>query len=146
MFVACILTACDKQTVFHAFQPLPSDGWKKKDTLFYNVSVPDSQTYYKLSVEIRHNNDYPYQNLNLAVGYEGPEISQPLSDTLRLTLSDERGKWKGKGWGGLYLAAFPTGSIRIGKTGEYRFKIIQLLPDELLPGINDVGIRLEITD
>lgn len=146
LFVACILTACDKHTVYHAFRPLPPEGWKQEDTLFYDVAVPDSQTYYKLSVEIRHKSDYPYQNLNLTIGCEGPENSQLPTDTLRLTLSDEKGKWKGKGWGGLYLADFPAGSIRIGRPGNYRFRITHAFAVPSLSGISDVGIRLEPTD
>ena len=73
LFIVGALGACDKQTVYHAFRSVPQEGWKRQDTLFFDVAVPDSQTYYKLTVEIRNRNTYPYQNINLSVDYEDPE-------------------------------------------------------------------------
>lgn len=48
LFVASLLSACDKQTVYHSFQSLPTEGWLREDTLSFDVKVTDSLTYYKL--------------------------------------------------------------------------------------------------
>lgn len=141
LFIASLCTACDEQTVYHAFQSLPAEGWQQKDTLFFNVTVPDSATLYDVSVEVRNRNNYPYQNLPLLIYYDSPEARNIRRDTLELRLADKAGIWQGDGWG-LYQSAFPAGLIRIGKAGEYRFKITYLLPDEVLPGVNDIGIKL----
>ena len=143
LFIASFYTACDEQTVYHSFQSLPTEGWQRNDTLFFNVSVADSATLYNVSVEVRNRNNYPYQNLPLLIYYDSPEIPNIKRDTLELRLADNAGIWLGDGWGGLYQSTLPAGFIRIGKAGEYRFKIIHLLPDEVLPGINDVGIKLK---
>lgn len=110
---------------------------------FFNVAVPDSQTYYKLIVEIRNRSTYPYQNINLSVCYDSPELKKLQTDTLTAVLADKEGIWKGDGWGGLYQSAFPAGNIKIGEPGDYLFKVAYTLPDSLLPGINDVGIKLQ---
>ena len=143
LFIASFYTACDEQTVYHSFQSLPTEGWQRNDTLFFNVSVADSATLYNVSVEVRNRNNYPYQNLPLLIYYDSPEVPNIKRDTLELRLADNAGIWLGDGWGGLYQSTLPAGFIRIGKAGEYRFKIIHLLPDEVLPGINDVGIKLK---
>lgn len=143
LFIASFYTACDEQTVYHSFQSLPTEGWQRNDTLFFNVSVVDSATLYNVSVEVRNRNNYPYQNLPLLIYYDSPEVPNIKRDTLELRLADNAGIWLGDGWGGLYQSTLPAGFIRIGKAGEYRFKIIHLLPDEVLPGINDVGIKLK---
>lgn len=143
LFVASVLSACDKQAVYHVFQSLPTEGWQRKDTLCFSAEIPDSLTYYKLSVEIRNRNNYPYQNISLSVSYDTPDVQALPADTLQFTLADKEGIWKGDGWGGLYQSAFPAGSVRIGKPGIYLFKIAYILPDETLRGINDIGIRLE---
>ena len=96
-----------------------------------------------VSVEVRNRNNYPYQNLPLLIYYDSPEALNIKRDTLELRLADNAGIWLGDGWGGLYQSTLPAGFVRIGKAGEYRFKIIHLLPDEVLPGINDVGIKLK---
>ena len=110
MFIVSALGACDKQTVYHAFQSIPQEGWKRQDTLLFNVAVPDSQTYYKLIVEIRNRSTYPYQNINLSVCYDSPELKKLQTDTLTAVLADKEGIWKGDGWGGLYQSAFPAGN------------------------------------
>lgn len=143
LFVAGLLSACDKQTVYHSFQSLPVEGWMRKDTLFFKVDVPDSLTYYKLSIETRNRNNYPYQNLSLSVCYDSPDSISLPADTVLLTLADDKGIWRGDGWGGLYQTAIPAGSIRINKPGIYNFKIAYVLPDERLQGLNDIGIKLE---
>lgn len=143
LFIVSALSACDKQTVYHAFQSIPQEGWLRKDTLLFNVEVPDSQTYYKLSIEIRNRNNYPYQNLSLSICYDGPEVPKLPADTLNAILATKEGIWKGDGWGGLYQSAFPVGSIRVGKAGAYHFKIAYTLPDESLQGINDIGLCIK---
>lgn len=143
LFAASLCMACDKQTVYHTFQSLPTEGWQRKDTLFFNVTIPDSATLYNISVEIRNRNNYPYQNLPLLIYYDSPEAQNIKRDTLEMELADSDGIWLGDGWGGLYQSTLHAGLIHIGKAGEYRFKIMHLLPDEVLPGINDVGIKLK---
>lgn len=143
LFIASIVIACDKHTVYHAFQSIPQKGWLRQDTLLFDVIVPDSQTYYKLSIEIRNRNNYPYQNLNLSICYDGPGINKLPTDTLKATLANKEGIWEGDGWGGLYQSTFSIGHIKIAKSGTYLFKVAYTLPDNILPGINDIGIKLE---
>lgn len=143
LFVASALSACNEQTVYHVFQSIPTEGWQREDTLCFRAEVPDSLTYYKLSIEIRNRNNYPYQNINLSVSCTAPDGKSLPADTLQLILADKEGIWKGDGWGGLYQSAFPAGSVQIDKPGTYLFKVAYTLPDKTLPGINDIGIKLE---
>lgn len=143
LFVASLWSACDKQTVYHTYQSLPTAGWHRNDTLHFDAEVSDSLTYYKLYLEVRNRNNYPYQNLNLSIDCITPDTLSLPTDTLQLILADKEGIWRGDGWGGLYQTAFPAGSIRIGRPGTYRFKVAYTLPDEILQGVNDIGIKLE---
>lgn len=138
-----LLGACNGQTVFHAFQSLPDRGWQRQDTVDFCVNVPDSFTAYRLQVEIRNNTDYPYQNLPLSVTTYNADTLLVSTDTLQLILANAQGKWTGKGWGGLYQTTISAGSVAIDKAGTYRFQIACILPDSLLKGISDVGIRLD---
>jgi len=143
LLVASIYIACNKQTLYYSFQSIPTQGWSQKDTLNFEIQISDSTTFYNLFVEIRNRNNYPYQNLPLLLQYFVPQNKKARTDTLNLTLADKEGAWKGSGWGGLYQIESPARKIRIDKAGKYRIKIISLLPDTLLPGINDVGIKIE---
>lgn len=143
LFIASMVGACDEHTVYHVFRSVPQEGWEREDTLCFEVSVPDSLACYKLSVEIRNRNSYPYQNIGLSVSYDGGELWKRPADSLEIILADERGIWTGNGWGCLYQQASVVGEIMMEKANQYLFKVAYTLPDEMLPGINDVGIKLE---
>lgn len=143
LFVVSTIIACDKQTIYHTFQPIPNGEWQQKDTLFFNVEVPDSFTYYKLFIGLRNNHKYSYQNINLSISCDIPGSNPLPADTLQFTLADKEGRWKGNGWGGIYQSEFFAGTVGIAKPGTYRFKIAYTLPDKMLQGINDVGIKLK---
>ena len=40
--VVFLTTACDKKTVYHSYHAIPTEGWKKSDTLFFDIPVKDS--------------------------------------------------------------------------------------------------------
>lgn len=143
LLVAGAFTACDRQIVYYSCRSLPIEGWRKEDTLRFEVVVPDSQTVYKLSVELRNRDNYPYQNIALSVCYDTPDSLSAPADSLLFTLTDAQGHWNGRGLNNLYTYQWDAGDVPIGKSGTYLFKLSPLFPDELLEGVNDVGIRLD---
>ena len=56
---------------------------------------------------------------------------------------DKEGKWNGTGWGSLFQSTLPIGSAIVRHPGNYTFKITHGMQDELLKGINDVGVKIE---
>ena len=93
-----VLTACDENTVYHSYQSTPPDGWKKSDTLFFNVPLKDSLANLRLSVGVRNSSNYPYQNLNILIHYNLEDSTIWKTDTLKFILTDREGKWTGTGW------------------------------------------------
>lgn len=138
-----ILAACNEKTVYHSYQSTPSDGWKKSDTLFFNVPVKDSLTILRLSVGIRNSCDYPYRNLSVLIHYNLKDSTVWETDTLNFILADQEGKWTGTGWGTLYQSESPLKDYYIKHPGNYTFKVVHEMRDEQLIGISDVGLKLE---
>lgn len=143
LVAASALCACgDKQCRYHAYRSLPSEGWSRRDTLTFEVDVADSLTSYRLALEVRNRNSYPYQNLPLSFCFTDSAGIPLRTDTLQLRLAEPTGSWTGKGWSGLYQSAFPAGEVTVGRAGRYYIKIAYTLSDERLQGVNDVGVRL----
>ena len=125
---------------------IPDEGWRKEDTLILAV-VPDSNVYvrskecmdsWKVQVDVRHTNDYPYANLVL-------RLTAPQNDTvLCLPLADSGGQWTGHGVGYLYQSSYPAGMLQLGsdKADTLHFRIVSLMPDSVLRGMHDIGVRL----
>ncbi|MDR0895609.1 MAG: gliding motility lipoprotein GldH [Prevotellaceae bacterium] len=141
-----VLTACGKHTVYHTFHTLPSGGWMRNDTLHFNVDISDSvATTCRLTVAVRNHSNYPYCNLPLLIRCTDPHGQTVYVDTIQIQLANQEGIWLGNGWGGLYEKVTPAGILHTAGSGVYFMTVASLLPDEVLPGIRDVGIMLQKT-
>ena len=141
--VVLLATACDKKTVYHSYHAIPTEGWKKSDTLFFDIPVKDSLTQFNLAAEIRNKSNYVYRNLYLVISHNLEDSTVWKTDTLLLILADKEGKWNGTGWGSLFQSELPIGTIAIQHPGNYTLKIIHGMQDEILKGINDIGIKID---
>lgn len=137
-----LIAACNENTVYHSYQSIPSEGWKKSDTLFFNVPVKDSLTLLQLSAEIRNESNYAYRNIYLMISQNLEDSMVWKTDTLLLILADKEGKWNGTGWGSLFQSTLPIGSAVVRHPGNYTFKVIHGMQDEVLKGIHDIGVRI----
>lgn len=140
------LSCADKDTFYHYHQRLASDTWKQQDSLIFQDSMmifPNEKTI-QMSVELRHSNNYPYQNLCLIIDTYLQDTS--YQDKVTFDLCDTKGFWVGKGWGSLFSV---EKEIRIfsSMSGEYPFtiKVYQTMPDDL-KGIEDIGIKFSASD
>lgn len=143
LLASCLMTSCNENTVYHSYHSIPYEGWKKSDTLFFHVPLTDSLPKLQLSVEIRNMSNYAYRNLYLSVSHNIEDSTVWKTDTLLLMLADNRGKWKGTGWGSLFQSTLPFASITVQHPGNYTFKVVHGMQDEILKGVNDIGIKIE---
>lgn len=144
LLAALAAAACiNPDTQFHSYRTLPARGWHQTDTLHFTLRLDDSLALYKIWVEIRHRNEYPYLNLAMLLTAQPDGEEQCYADTLTCTMMQPDGKWKGDGWGGLYEVSFACANLRAPRTGEYHFMLSHCMRDTLLSGINDAGIRIE---
>lgn len=141
--VTSIYSACDNTTVYNKSKSLPEGGWKQQDTVYFATLLKDSLHTYKVTLEIRNNSNYSYTNLPLLFEMRTPPNKDNLKDSIIIKLANSKGEWLGKGWGGLYQSEYTVGRIQANSPGIYLFKLIYLLPDKSLKGINDIGLKLE---
>lgn len=140
---ACLTVACKDSIVYHSYQPIRSEGWGKSDTLFFDVPLSDSLTNLHLYAEVRNRSDYNYQDLYLFISQNLEDSTSWKTDTLEFILAGKDGKWNGTGWGSLFQSALPIGYTATRHSGKYTFKVVHGMKDDILTGINDIGIRIE---
>ena len=136
IITAISLIGCVQTPFYSEYQDIPVFGWDADSALTYTWSIDDTATTYRILIDVRHTEFYPYQNLWFF-------INRPLSlkDTIEFYLADERGQWLGKKCGGyikmpvLYEEAYKFDSI-----GDYTMTIQQAMRTERLKGITDVGV------
>lgn len=143
LFFVLTMISCNKQTVYHSYQSLPNDGWKKSDTLSFQIENTDSIPHtIHLFAEVRNKNNYPYQNLSLSLYHNLQDSAHWKRDTISLNLTDKAGNWIGTGCGNLYQSSKFIGSIVISQKGNHRIKVIHRMTDDRLIGLSDIGIKV----
>lgn len=103
LIIACALgfvSSCGNRPYASKSVSFEDESWYQDSVISLNVTIEDTTVYYQFRYQIRHSNDYPYQNLYLfpTVQSEGMD---PFNDTLNLPLAENNGKWLGKGIGSL---------------------------------------------
>jgi gliding motility-associated lipoprotein GldH len=67
-----------------------------------------------------------------------------LRDSIEFYLADQRGKWLGSGVGAIVeMPVLYKQNVRFEQKGTYRYEIGHGMREDVLIGINDIGIRIE---
>ena len=137
--IACL--SCTKSAYYEKYQTI-NVQWDKDSVYFFAYEIEDPSASYNLSLEIRNNNLYPYQNLWLFCTEEQPE-GLVLSDTIECMLADDFGKWVGSGISIYHLSIPIRTNYTFPRTGKYILNIRQGMRDDQLRGIEQIGVRIE---
>jgi gliding motility-associated lipoprotein GldH len=138
-----LLPSCGSRDVYNQYETFTDSNWHYDSVGRFIADIKDTSLNYNVFVNIRHTEDYPYQNLWLFVESTGADNHQ-RSDTLELEMADIYGKWKGAGSGSLFQLAMPFNiKQKFTTPGEYKFEIHHGMRDTVLVGIKNIGIRIE---
>ncbi|HCY42792.1 MAG TPA: gliding motility lipoprotein GldH [Prolixibacteraceae bacterium] len=150
IFIAGILlitgiVSCDRKRVFEAYKTLDNNGWNKDSVVIFDVALSDTIRNHNLYVNIRNKGTYPYSNLWLFLSVGSPD-GKMITDTVEFSLAEASGRWKGSGIGDLHdNQILYKSSVYFPHKGNYTFHIKQGMRDNVLPGIRDIGFRIEKT-
>ena len=149
--ISLLLVSCDENRVFDEYKKL--DGsWKKADAIQFVFEQNDTINPYNLFLNIRNNNDYPYNNLYVIVALTQPDSLVKI-DTLEYDMAFPDGKLMGEGFSDVkesklwYLENYVFNRI-----GNYKVEVVQAVraTGEVkgvaeLKGITELGLRIENT-
>ncbi len=121
-----------------------SDGWNKKAEQKFDFEINHHQEPKNIIFVVRNNNTYPYSNLRLFVNFTNQKTKQKTTDTLNYVLARPNGEWLGKGFGEIKEILFQYKmNYQFPTDGKYQIGIIQAMRKDNLPGIEDIGIKIE---
>lgn len=130
----------DQSVLLNKFEKAEVSGWNWGQGKKFTFTIEDSTYYYSLSCGLRITSGYSYSNIWLLYRLDGPVVSQ--KEQFEIVLSDNTGKWLGKGQGNLISYEKPfAGRLKL-KPGIYTLEIAQNMRDEKLTGVSDVGLKV----
>lgn len=150
LLAVILFCSCDKKRVFDEYKSV-GPAWNKDSIVTFDLPVLDSTKRYNLFVNLRDNNDYPFNNLFLIVSMEMPNGFTKV-DTLEYQMAEPDGTLLGNGFSDIKESKlFYKEKVRF--RGSYKVHIKQAVRENgkvpgvtNLQGITDVGFRIETID
>ncbi|WP_298395621.1 gliding motility lipoprotein GldH [Flavobacterium sp.] len=152
LLLAILIVSCDKKRVFDEYKSV-GNSWHKDSTVTFNLPQFDAFKKYNLYVNVRGNNDYPFNNLFLIVAMEQPN-KKTVVDTLEYQMADPDGTLLGEGFSDVKESKlFYKDKEEFKLKGTYKIHIKQAVRQtgkvtgvENLKGITEIGFRVESLD
>ncbi len=139
-----LVTACTPNTVFESADSMQAAGWDFEQQPITSVDIQDTTAAYDLYLVIRHTTNYPFSNLwiTLHTTYPG---GQTGSLRKQLLIGDnEAQQWRTDCLRNVCTGLLPIlEGHRFTESGTYQFRLEHIMRTNPLPGIMDVGLRIE---
>ena len=138
-------SACQTIDVFEKNVSIPNHEWSNAFKPEIEFEISDTTSLYNIYVVVRHTDAYRYKNLyvNVYTQIPGDTIMKQRLDLLLAT--DDKG-WLGSGMDDIFehriLITDPHFPQRL-SAGAYRFKLENIMREDPLKNVMNVGIRLE---
>lgn len=135
-YLSLVLFSCKNKEVYSNELNCENDQWDMKNPLKAQFMINDSTKLYDIGISLIHSDEYPFQNIYLRVD---DDFSGKLNvDTVNINLSDEYGKWIGKGTNEKKIQTLLRKSFKFHKNGNYNIKIEQFTRNEILKNIRKI--------
>ena len=84
-----VLVSCSSE-VYEEYHSFAHQTWHTDSIIEFNYIISDTTEMYDLSLRLRHNINYEFQNIFIF-------LNSSIQDTFEIQLSDKQGKWLGTG-------------------------------------------------
>ncbi len=149
LVLVILLIACDDTIVKSGFHTIPGGSWNRDSIVTFTFSDLDTLQKHDIFINVRNDNDFPYNNLFLIAELDIP-TGETLTDTLEYEMALPDGKWLGKGAGSIKEnklwykenIVFPLSGVYTLRVSQAMRKNGQVDGISNLNGITDVGYEI----
>lgn len=139
---ALCLSTCTTVDLYEKTVPLPNHEWKSDYKPEFNFTIKDTTALYEAFFVIRHTEKYNYNNIWINL------YSQPPGDTLHkapfeLQLATNEKGWLATGMDDIYEHRIKLTQARELKAGTYKLMVENIMREDPLKEVLNVGIRIE---
>lgn len=145
--IACSLLflSCDKIDLYEKVVPIPKHQWQSSYKPEFSFQIKDTAVPYQVYLIVRHSNQYRYNNIWVNLIAKSPTDSSQTFK-LELPLANKEG-WLGSGMDDIFehRVAFTLDPerFRFSRSGDYKFTLEQIMRDDPLEHVMNIGIRIE---
>ena len=141
-----LFSSCSKEKIiFEKNYDIAQHQWLYKDSLSFSFDVKDTTAAYDIELTIKHDNNYPFQNLYTTISTVFPNNARVLQ-TLNLDLADNTGKWDGSKDAMNRVSTIFKTKIKsdafFSVLGKHTITLSQFTRQDTLSGVESVGLAL----
>ena len=134
-------SSCTTIDLYEKDVPVPGFKWKSSFRPEFTFDIKDTTAPYQLFFVLRHNERYNYNNIWINL------YSQPPGDTMHkapfeLQLATNE-KWLASGMDDIYEHRIKLTDPQYLRPGVYHFRVEQIMREDPLDNVLDVGLRVE---
>ena len=136
--------SCIKIDLFEKQSQIPSQQWYYNNVPQFTFNIEDTSSLYNVYIVLRHTDLYEYNNIWLRVGSTAPSDTIHYQNINLKLASDSKG-WEGVGMDDIFEVRkiISPGPLAFKKSGDYSFSVAQIMRENPLNYILNVGIRVE---
>jgi len=139
--------SCTTIDLYEKTATIPGHAWKSGFKPSFTFTIKDTSHPYQLYLTLRHTDKYNYNNIFVNISTRQPGMDSAQMARYDLPLGTDEKGWLGSGMDDIYdhlIPLTPAGqSFYFRKKGDYTFTIEQIMRQDPLENVLNVGIRLE---
>ncbi|WP_029296243.1 gliding motility lipoprotein GldH [Chryseobacterium hispalense] len=144
LFSLILFFSCNSSSTDEVIMNSVDNKWNKKSEQKFNLEISDPQNPKNIIFVVRNNNEYPYSNIRFIVNFTDLQTKKKQTDTLNYILAKPNGEWLGTGFGDTKETLFQYKlNYRFPAKGKYEIDLAQAMRNDILPGIEDIGVKIE---
>lgn len=145
--VSCflVISSCTTIDVFEKNVAIPKQAWSSQFKPVISFEIKDTVSLYNIYLVIRHTDAYRYKNIWVNIEAQPPGGAKN-SQSLELQLATDSKGWLGKGMDDIFehrILITPAQRPEALKKGIYHFRIANIMREDPLEHVMNVGIRIE---
>jgi gliding motility-associated lipoprotein GldH len=139
-----LFASCGKIDVFEKTVPIPVQSWFYSHKPSFSFTITDTAAAYNVYIVLRHTDAYGYNNIWLNLGSQAPGDTMRFQN-MSIDLGSDAKGWEGTGMDDIFEVRknITPGPIPFKKPGNYTFTIAQIMRENPLKHILNVGVRVE---
>ena len=140
-----LLISCTSNLdVFEKNVPLPDHQWESSFKPEIVFSIKDTNSLYNISLVLRHTDAYNYNNIWIKASVRQPGDSSFKSRQYDLPLATNEKGWLGSAMDDIYeQRVLIQPQTKFKKPGDYHFTLEEVMREDPLKQVLNVGIRVE---
>jgi len=143
LLISYILPSCTTIDLYEKSVTVPKHAWENSFRPSFDFIIKDTTMPYQLFLVLRHNEKYNYNNIYVNVYVKGPGKDSVQKIQQDLVLATNEKGWLASGMDDIYDHRIPLGPEQSLKAGNYQFTIEQIMRENPLKNVLNVGIRIE---